>query len=98
MLNIKPPAPFHVAADSTIVDARTLLYRPADRTMVIQEQVALFAARQALARWRSGADEPIPGPSSHGLPYRAAWFDRAQRDFVSWIERGGVWETDHVDA
>ena len=60
----------------------------AARLSLARSQCAQFPARLALARWTSGGTSPhLRGQSK--LPLRAAWFDRAQRDFQAWLEQGG---------
>ena len=105
MYKVTPPALLFNArtapadADTcAIFDASTLLYQPALRAAVIQEQVALLAARLAIARWASAHAAPFAQPESGKQPYRAAFYARAQDDFFAWIERGGVWAPDAVDG
>lgn len=99
MFNVTPPLP-HVPStpadvhSCAIVDASALLYQPALRAAVVQEQVAKLATRLAVARWTSGNATPFP-PAGHDVqPFRAAFYARAQQDFFAWIERGGMWEAD----
>jgi hypothetical protein len=105
MYNVPPPAPFSNGPTApsnvhscAIVDASSLLYQPALRAAVVQEQVALLATRLAVARWTSGNAAPFP-PAGHDVqPFRAAFYARAQQDFFAWIERGGMWEADGGDV
>jgi hypothetical protein len=101
-MNVTPPAPFlprhnapaHVD-DCAILDASVLLYQPAVRAAIVQEQAAMLATRLAVARWTSGHDAPLTSPAQHEHgepPSRAAFYARAQEDFFAWIARGGVWE------
>jgi hypothetical protein len=99
MYKVTPPVPFFHApsapchhAGCTIVDASSLLYQPALRAAVAQEQVALLATRLAVARWTSGNAAPVPPQGHDAPPFRAAFYARAQADFFAWIEKGGVWE------
>lgn len=92
-----PKAPAN-ADTCAIVDASTLLYRPALRAAVIQEQLALLAARLAIARWASAHPAPLPEPEPDAQAFRAAFYARAQDDFFAWIERGGVWAPEPVDG
>ena len=87
------PAPTDVHS-CAIVDASSLLYQPALRAAVIQEQVALLATRLAVARWTSGNAAPVAVRSHDAGPFRAAFYARAQDNFFAWIERGGVWGPD----
>jgi hypothetical protein len=71
MYNVPPPAPLSSVSTTpanvhncTIVDASSLLYQPALRAAVVQEQVALLTARLAMARWTSGNAAPFP-PAGH---------------------------------
>src|SRR4051812_45057811 len=105
MYKVTPPVPFFNApispshlADCTIVDASSLLYQPALRAAVAQEQVALLATRLAVARWTSGNAAPVPARGHDAPPFRAAFYARAQADFFAWIEHGGVWEAEHSMA
>lgn len=67
----------------------------AARLSLARSQCAQFPARLALARWTSGGNAPhLRGQTT--LPLRAAWFDRAQRDFQEWLEQGGF--VQHEDA
>jgi hypothetical protein len=60
----------------------------AARLSLARSQCAQFPVRLALARWTSGGNVPhLRGQTA--LPLRAAWFDRAQRDFQAWLEQGG---------
>ena len=99
MYKVTPPVPFFHApsapchhAGCAIVDASSLLYQPALRAAVAQEQVALLAIRLAVARWTSGNAAPVPPQSHDAPPFRAAFYARAQADFFAWIEKGGVWQ------
>jgi len=99
MHNVTPPVPFFNASSApshvgncAIVDASALLYQPALRAAVAQEQVALLATRLAVARWTSGNDAPFLPKGHADEPFRAAFYARAQEDFFAWIARGGVWE------
>jgi len=105
MYKVTPPASLFTAqcapADVTncaIVDASSLLYQPALRTAVVQEQVALLATRLAVARWTSGTAAPVPAQGHDAPPFRAAFYAQAQADFFAWIEHGGVWEAEHSMA
>ena len=89
-----PSAPTDVHS-CTIVDAGSLLYQPAVRAAVVQEQVALLTTRLALARWTSGSASPRPSDPQEE-PFRAAFYARAQHEFLAWIARGGVWENNIV--
>lgn len=65
----------------------------ADRMAIAREQSVLFPTRLALARWTSGGD--IPHLCSNRSPSaRASWYDQAQRDFQTWLERGGFTQYD----
>ena len=103
-MNVTPPAPFphqhnvpaHVD-DCAILDASVLLYQPAVRTAIVEEQAAMLATRLAVARWTSGHDVPFTPQAQQAqgeAPCRAAFYARAQEDFFAWIARGGVWEPD----
>lgn len=65
----------------------------ADRMTSAREQSVLFPTRLALTRWTRGGDMPHlcsnPRPSA-----RESWYDQAQRDFQSWLERGGFTQYD----
>jgi hypothetical protein len=97
LLSNAPTAPAN-ADTCAIVDASTLLYQPALRAAVIQEQVALLAARLAIARWTSAHAAPFPEPEPGAQPFRAAFYARAQDDFFAWIERGGMWAPEAADG
>lgn len=103
-MNVTPPTPFYPAtapADvcaCSIVDASVLLYQPALRAAVAQEQAALLTTRLAMARWTTGLDFPAISHSQDAQPFRAAFYARAQEDFFAWIARGGVWEPDDMAA
>ena len=88
-----PSAPTDVHS-CTIVDASSLLYQPALRAAMVEEQVALLATRLAVARWTSGNAAPFPANGHEAPPFRAAFYARAQDHFFAWIERGGVWGPD----
>jgi len=88
-----PSAPTNVHT-CTIVDASSLLYQPAQRAAIVEEQVALLATRLAVARWTSGNTAPFPPAGHEGQPFRAAFYARAQDQFFAWIEQGGVWGPD----
>jgi hypothetical protein len=95
MEKFTPAAPFSnvtSVGNCAIFDASALLYQPALRAAVIQEQVALLATRLAVARWTSGQAAPRVDQPDNPPPYRAAFYARAQDEFFAWIERGGVWE------
>jgi hypothetical protein len=64
-----------------------------ERTNNACEQSALFPTRLALARWMSGSELPYLHHSHP--PLRAAWLAKAQRDFQSWLDRGGFVQHDH---
>ena len=105
MYNVTPPVPFSHSPSApsnvnncAIVDASALLYQPAVRAAVVQEQVALLATRLAVARWTSGNDSPFPPQGHAEQPFRAAFYARAQDDFFAWIARGGVWEPENEGA
>jgi hypothetical protein len=105
MYNVPPPAPFSSGPTApanvhscAIVDASSLLYQPALRAAVVQEQVALLATRLAVARWTSGTAAPAPSSGQDAQPFRAAFYARAQQDFFAWIERGGMWAADGEDV
>jgi hypothetical protein len=105
MYNVPPPAPLSSVSTTpanvhncTIVDASSLLYQPALRAAVVQEQVALLTARLAMARWTSGNAAPFPPAGHEAQPFRAAFYARAQQAFFAWIERGGMWEADGGDV
>jgi hypothetical protein len=74
----------HDAALTTVASASIR----AARLSLARSQCVQFPARLALARWTSGGNIPHLRGQSH-LPLRAAWFDRAQRDFQAWLEQGG---------
>ena len=67
----------------------------AARLSLARSQCAQFPTRLALARWTRGGNTPHL-QSAARLPLRAAWFDRAQRDFQAWLEQGGF--VQHDDA
>ena len=68
----------------------------AARLSLARSQCARFPTRLALARWTRGGNTPhLQGPAK--LPLRAAWFDRAQRDFQAWLEQGGFVQHDEVE-
>ena len=98
---LAPAAPAH-AGDCAIFDASALLYQPALRAAIIQEQVALLATRLAMARWTSGNTVALPEYSEATPPFRAAFYAREQAHLFAWIARGGVWEDGaapaHTDA
>lgn len=103
MYNVPPPAPRSSVPTApsnvhncAIVDAASLLYQPALRAAVVQEQMALLAARLAMARWTSGNTSPFPAAGQNGQPFRAAFYAQAQQEFFAWIERGGMWEADDL--
>ena len=98
MYNVTPASPIASTASApadvhscAIVDASSLLYQPALRAAVIQEQVALLATRLAVARWTSGNAAPVAVRSHDAGPFRAAFYARAQDHFFAWIEQGGMW-------
>jgi hypothetical protein len=101
MYKVTPSAPLSQAPTAAahtgncgMLDASTLLYQPALRRTVIQEQLALLATRLAVARWTSGN---IVAPRADGdaaPPFRAAFYAREQDNFFAWIARGGVWDDD----
>lgn len=100
MYNVTPPAPLSSLPTApaqvdtcAIFDASALLYRPALRAAVVQEQAALLTTRLAMARWTSGHNEPL-AQGTAAQPFRAAFYARAQDAFFAWIERGGMWEAD----
>jgi len=67
----------------------------AARLALARSQCAQFPTRLALARWTSGGN--VPHLRGNGNPpLRAAWFDRAQRDFQAWLEQGGF--VQHEDS
>lgn len=68
-----------------------------DRKRIAREHSALFPTRLALARWTSSNE---PHHLHDHLPLRAAWLARAQRDFQSWLDRGGFTQHDkeHTDT
>jgi len=69
----------------------------AARLSLARAQCVQFPARLALARWTSGGSTPhLRGLTT--LPLRAAWFDRAQRDFQEWLEQGGFVQHEEADA
>lgn len=92
-----PIDPAHVG-DCAIFDASALLYQPALRAAIIEEQVALLTTRLALARWTSGNAVALPANSAATPPFRAAFYAREQDNFFAWIARGGVWEADAAPA
>ncbi|WP_332878323.1 hypothetical protein [Massilia sp. S19_KUP03_FR1] len=96
------PSPPSHAGNCAIFDARTLLYQPALRAVIIQEQVALLATRLAMARWTSANTVALPENGADAPPFRAAFYARQQDHFFAWIARGGVWDDDaapaHTDA
>lgn len=103
MYNVTPPVPHLPAMPGNVqtcpvFDASTLLYQPAVRAAVVQEQVAKLATRLAVARWTSGSASPAPAEGHAGQPFRAAFYARAQQEFFAWIERGGVWEAERGEA
>jgi hypothetical protein len=63
-----------------------------ERTNIAREQSAWFPTRLALARWTSGSD--LPHLHHAPPPVRAAWLGKAQRDFQSWLDRGGFVQHD----
>jgi hypothetical protein len=70
-----------------------------DRKTMASEHSALFPTKLALARWMSGTSQPHLH-NDDGLPLRAAWLGRAQRDFQAWLDHGGFTQHDgphHVD-
>ena len=94
-----PAAPYLIAhngpdanGNCTMIDASSLLYRPALRAAVVREQVAMLATRLAMARWTGGNVMPTPSSENVLPPYRAAFYARAQEDFFAWIECGGMWD------
>ena len=93
MFKVTPTAPANVD-NCAIFDASALLYQPALRAAVIQEQVALLATRLAMARWTSGNTVAFPEDNEDAPPVRAAFYKREQENFFAWIARGGVWEAD----
>ena len=97
MFKVTPTAPANVD-NCAIFDASALLYQPALRAAVIQEQVALLATRLAMARWISGNTVAFPEHNEDAPPFRAAFYAREQEHFFAWIERGGVWEADAEPA
>ena len=62
-------------------------YVRAARLSLARSHRAQFPTRLALARWTSGGS--LPHLAGTVLPARAAWFDRAQRDFQAWLDNGG---------
>ncbi|MDQ2820253.1 MAG: hypothetical protein M3Y65_07650 [Pseudomonadota bacterium] len=101
MEKFTPAAPYLTAHNGpdgnnncTIVDASALLYQAALRAAVVREQVAMLATRLAMARWTARNLAPAGQADYLAPPCRAAFYARAQEDFFSWIERGGVWEGD----
>jgi hypothetical protein len=60
----------------------------AARLALARSQCSQFPTRLALARWTCGGSVPHLN-SEVSPPLRAAWFDRAQRDFQAWLEQGG---------
>jgi len=81
----------HDAALPTVASASVR----AARLSLARSQCARFPVRLALARWTSGGNVPhLRGQTD--LPLRAAWFDRAQRDFQAWLEQGGFVQHDDV--
>lgn len=97
MYKVTLTAPANVD-NCAIFDASALLYKPALRAAVIQEQKALLATRLAMARWTSGNTVAFPEDNEDAPPCRAAFYAREQEHFFAWIERGGVWEADTAPA
>ncbi|MDL2357508.1 MAG: hypothetical protein QFF03_19820 [Pseudomonadota bacterium] len=59
------------------------------------EQAALYAARQAIARWTNGSAastsaQVIADPAAS----RASWYAQAQRNFQEWLGHGGFAQYD----
>jgi len=69
----------------------------AARLALARSQCAQFPARLALARWTCGGNTPHL-QSTANAPLRAAWFDRAQRDFQAWLEQGGFVHHDEAES
>jgi len=99
MYKVKPSlpcSPAHTApahpGHCAMLDASALLYQPALRAAVVQEQLALLATRLAVARWTSGNSSALPEQRDAAPPFRAAFYAREQDHFFAWIARGGVWE------
>jgi hypothetical protein len=97
MFKVMQTAPANVDT-CAIFDASALLYRPALRAAVVQEQKALLATRLAMARWTSGNTIAFPDDNEDAPPVRAAFYAREQENFFAWIERGGVWAADAEPA
>lgn len=64
-------------------------------TTVAQTHVSLFPTRLALARWTRGGDVPHVHASERNMPMRAAWYAKAERHFLAWLESGGFHQSGH---
>jgi hypothetical protein len=83
----------HDAATPTVASASVR----AARLSLARSQCAQFPTRLALARWTRGGNTPHLQANAKA-PLRAAWFDRAQRDFQAWLEQGGFVQHDEAES